>query len=234
MNQIEPDLLKILSSVDTPTVCNAIEVVQGQRGFNRFTKGTVLVANPNQPAICGFARTASIRGREPSPDDPADVRKKRMDYYRYMSEGPRPAIAVVQDLDFPNCIAGYWGEVNSTVHKGFKLSGALTNGTMRDLDDLAPDFQVLAGSIGPSHGFVHVVDFDNPIQVFEMDVRPGEFIHADKHGAVVIPQEVLPEIGEGIRQVHKSEQLVLAPAREDDFDFEKFEASWTAFEKART
>ena len=38
---IPENLLALLRSVDTPTVCNAIEVAQGKRGFNLFTRGTM-------------------------------------------------------------------------------------------------------------------------------------------------------------------------------------------------
>ncbi len=43
-------LFQILKQVDTPTVCNAIEVAQGKRGFNAFTRGTMLAADPAAPA----------------------------------------------------------------------------------------------------------------------------------------------------------------------------------------
>ena len=43
---IPDDLLELLRQVDTPTVCNAIEVAQGQRGFNRFTRGTMQHSKP--------------------------------------------------------------------------------------------------------------------------------------------------------------------------------------------
>ena len=59
------------------------------------------------------------------------------------------------------------------MHKGFGLSGALTNSVMRDLGDLPEGFPVLAGSIGPSHGFVHVLDFDQPVEVFGLNLKPG-------------------------------------------------------------
>ena len=52
-NVIPKDLLDLLRKVDTPTVCNAIEVVQGKRGFNRFTRGTMQHSKPGDPAIVG-------------------------------------------------------------------------------------------------------------------------------------------------------------------------------------
>jgi regulator of RNase E activity RraA len=179
--------------------------------------------------MVGYARTARILGSAP-PDDSADViKKRRMDYYRYMAEGPRPVIAVIEDVDFPDCVGAYWGEVNTEVHKGFGLSGALTNSVMPDLGDLPKNFTVLAGSIGPSHGFVHVVDFDQPIEVFGLTVKPDDLIHADRHGAVVIPENVLPTFIAAIEKLLSTEKLVLDPARAPGFNFEVFEEAWTAF-----
>lgn len=234
LRMIDDDLLALLSGADTPTVCNAIEVVEGRRGFTAFTRGTVLASHPSTPAMVGFAVTAKISGIAP-PSEPAPViRARRMDYYRMMAEAPKPAVAVIEDVDFPGCVGAYWGEINTEVHKGFGLAGALTNGVMRDLGDLPDGFPVVAGSIGPSHGFVHVVENATPVTVFGLTVAPGDLVHADRHGAVVIPPEVLPGLAAGIRKLRDTEGLVLVPARRPGFDFAAFEAAWTAFENART
>lgn len=233
MAELSPELVRLLRSVDTPTVCNAIEVAQGTRGFDRFTRRTVMPADPALPAMFGYARTARIRASRPSQDPPDEVRARRMAYYRYMAEGPLQRIAVIEDLDGDSAVGAYWGEVNTTVHKGLGIDGALTNGLMRDLGDLAPGFQVLAGGIGPSHAFVHVVEFDGPVDLFGLSVEPGEFVHADRHGALVIPDEVLSELPQAIAKMQQSERLVLDPARQPGFDYDAFEAAWTAFEKAR-
>ena len=231
---IDDDLLALLRGADTPTVCNAIEVVQGRRGFAAFTRGTMLASDPSAPAMVGYAVTAKISGLAP-PSDPAPaVRARRMAYYRMMAEAPRPAVAVIEDVDFPACVGAYWGEINTAVHKGLGLSGALTNGVMRDLGDLPEGFPVVAGSIGPSHGFVHVLENATPVTVFGLTVAPGDLVHADRHGALVIPPEVLPELAAGIVRLRRTEGLVLGPARQRGFDFAAFEAAWTAFENART
>lgn len=233
MSQLTASTLDVLQRVDTPTVCNAIELAQGKRGFDRFTKGTMLAAKPAMRAICGYARTARIRAVAPSADPPEILKQRRMDYYRYMAGSPRPAVCVVEDLDFPDCVGAYWGEINTAVHKGFGMDGALTNGVMRDLGDLEDGFQVVAGSVGPSHGFVHVVDIDTPVSLYGLTVSPGEFVHADRHGALVVPDDVLPEIAAAIEKLIKCEALILGPAREEGFSFEKFEQAWSNFERAR-
>ncbi len=228
------ELLALLKRVDTPTVCNAIEVAQGKRGFAAFTRGTMIASDPGAGAIVGFARTAKIAALEPPAEDAAVIRRRRMDYYRHMAEAPEPGLAVIEDLDWPNCIGAYWGEINTTVHKGFGLSGALTNGVMRDLGDLPDGFPVIAGSIGPSHGFVHVREIGTPVSVFGLTIRDGDLVHADRHGALVVPPEVVPDLAAAIEKLLVTEKIVLGPAREAGFDFARFQQAWAAFEAART
>ena len=226
-------LLNLLQSVDTPTVCNAIEVAQGKRGFNDFTRGTML-ASDTKGVIVGYAVTAQIAAIEPPTEAVSVIRERRMSYYKAMSENVKPSIAVVEDLDYPNCIGAFWGEVNTTIHKGFGMSGALTNGVMRDLGDMAEDFPVVAGSIGPSHGFVHVRTVNQPINVFGLDIKSGDLVHADRHGAVVVPIDVIDDLEASILKMQQTERLVLDPARKKGFDFDAFETAWNDFEKART
>ena len=226
-------LLNLLQSVDTPTVCNAIEVAQGKRGFNDFTRGTML-ASDEKGVIVGYAITAQIAAIEPPTEAVSVIRERRMSYYRAMSESVKPSIAVVEDLDYPNCIGAFWGEVNTTIHKGFGMSGALTNGVMRDLGDMAEGFPVVAGSIGPSHGFVHVRSVNQPINIFGMNIKSGDLVHADRHGAVVVPTDVIDDLETSILKMQQTERLVLDPARKKGFDFDAFETAWNDFEKART
>lgn len=231
---IPETLLALLRSVDTPTVCNAIEVVQGKRGFDGFTKGTMVHSKPGDPPTVGFARTATIAGLEP-PSEPAEVIKaRRMDYFRYMAAGPSPSVAVIEDADFPNCIAGWWGEVNVAVHKGLGMVGALTNGVVRDLDVLDEGFPVLAGSVGVSHGFVHVRSIGEPATIFGLSVNQGDLVHADRHGALVVPPEVVGGLEQAINTVIANESIVLGPAREPGFTIDRLEEAWARFEAART
>jgi len=234
MAKLDPKLLKLLRSVDTPTVCNAIEVAQGKRGFAQFTRGTMISSDPEAGAMVGYAKTAKIAAIDPPKENKDIIKERRMNYYRYMSEVDGPMVAVIEDVDYPDCIGAYWGEINTKVHKGFGLSGALTNGVMRDLGDLAEDFPVVAGSIGPSHGFVHVREIGTPVNIFGMTVTPGNLIHADRHGAVVIPNEVIPILKDSIHKLFASERLILDPAEKTEFSFDDFKRAWEDFEKSRT
>lgn len=230
---MDDNLLALLRRVDTPTVCNAIEVVQGRRGFSAFTRGTMVCTEPGV-SVVGYAVTAQIAALAPPQEAPDVIRARRMAYYRAMHDAPKPSVAVIEDLDYPNCIGAYWGEINTTLHKGFGMSGVLTNGVVRDLGDLPLGFPVIAGSIGPSHGFVHVRSLGQPVRVMGLEVRHGDLVHADRHGAVVVPQDVVPALANAVKKLQETERLILDPARAPGFDFDAFERAWATFEASRT
>jgi len=227
-------LLEKLCEVDTPTVCNAIEVAQKKRGFNRFTKGTMLHCRPGMPAMVGRARTARIAGLAPPTEEPQTIKARRLEYFRSMARGPGPTVAVIEDVDYPNCIAGWWGEVHVAVHKGLGMKGAVTNGVMRDLDVIDEGFPILAGSVGPSHGYVHVRDIGKPVSVMGVEVEEDDLVHADRHGAIVIPESVIPALEDAIDTVIANEAIILGPARTPGFTIEKLEEAWAEFELRRT
>ena len=227
-------LLNVLRSVDTPTVCNAIEAAQGKRGFNNFTKATMVASAPEEKSVVGYALTAKIVATSAPEESAESVKERRMAYYKYMAEGQRPSVAVIEDCDCPICVGAFWGEINTTVHKGFGVSGVVTNGVVRDLGDLPTGFPVIAGSIGPSHAFVHVREFGKPVSVFGLAVEEGDLVHADRHGALVIPSLVIPSLQHAIEKLIATERLVLDPAGKPDFDFDAFAEAWAAFEAART
>lgn len=234
MSNFEVEALKFFQQIDTPTICNAIEVAEGRRGFSGFTKQTMHSSLPAASPVVGFARTAKIAGAAPPTAAPEAIRTARMEYFRHMAGGPRPAVAVIEDSDGPNCVAAWWGEVHAAVHKGLGVVGAITNGVMRDLDDMDREFPVLAGSIGPSHAHCHVTAIGQPVNIFGLAVQDGDLIHADKHGAVVIPAERIAQLPGAIRKLQETEQIILQPAREPNFDIDRLEIAWAKFEQART
>ena len=228
-------LITRLQTCDTPTVCNAIEVAQDKRGFDGFTHRTVEWAGKPDERIVGFARTARIAGVMPSTDPLEDIRARRMAYFETMNDGSRPGIAVVEDMDGDAALGAWWGEVHAQVHKNvFRLCGAITNGVMRDLGDIPNGFPLLAGSVGPSHGFVHVRDVGTPVTVFGMHVAQGDLVHADRHGAVCIPADVLPQLDAALDRLFAAEAIVLDPLKEGAVNFETFKDLWSEFEKVRT
>ena len=212
--------LDALRSVDTPTICNALELVVPDRRALGFTTEPFFCADPALPPMVGYARTATIRAVEPSALSGADLRQQRSDYYSYVAEGAAPKISVIQDLDSQPGFGAFWGEVNSNIHKGLGCLGAITDGSYRDWDALAEGFQLLGGKVGPSHAHVHLVDWGGRINIFGMTVGHGDLIHADRHGAVVIPAAAARELPAAIDLMTRREKVILDACRDPDFDIE--------------
>src|SRR5204863_1116851 len=138
----------------------------------------------------GYAKTATIKTKDKVALGEGSYMAKRLDYLDYVAADPVPGIVVIEDLDGEDVGYGaFWGEVQSNVHKALGCLGTVTNGSIRDIPQIPAGFQMLAGSIGPSHAYVHVVEFGGAVNVHGMTARSGDLIHADRHGAVVVPVE---------------------------------------------
>ncbi len=222
MDQDRPteETLDALRRYDTPTICNALELVVPERRATGFTTQPLVCVDPALPPLVGFARTATIRAVEVSDSAPEELRAKRAAYYEYVAAGPRPTIALIQDLDPRPGFGAFWGEVNSNIHKGLGCLGAVTNGSFRDIDDLAAGFQILGGIVGPSHAHVHIVDFGGQVNICGMTVRDNDLVHADRHGAVVIPQSAAAALPDAVDLVARREKVILDACKDPDFDIE--------------
>jgi len=210
--------LAALRAFDTPTICNALELVLPVRRATGFTRRPLVAAFPELAPVVAFARTALIRSREPHPRSREEATKVRLAYYEHIAAEPLPSIAVIQDIDAPDGGFGaFWGEVQSNVHKGLGCAGVVTDGSVRDLDAMAPDFFVLAGSIMPSHAYVHLVDFGGTVSVAGMIVSPNDVIHADRHGAVVIPAETVKDLPGAVALLARREKVIIDAARAPGF-----------------
>ena len=220
MTDIDPAALAALRAWDTPTICNALELVAPHRRATGFTVEHLHCLDPSLEPIVGFARTGTIRAVEPSPLPADAVRAARAAYYEYVSSPPGPTVVVLQDLDSNPGFGAFWGEVNTAVHKGLGALGCVTNGSMRDIDDCAPGFQLLAGKVGPSHAHVHIVDFGGQVNVAGMTVGDGDIVHADRHGAVVVPREAVLEIPAAVDLLTRREAVILGVARGEGFDID--------------
>lgn len=223
---LEPALVAALTAVDTPTICNALEHVLGRRSGEGFTRRPVVAAPADMRAMLGYARTATIRAAAPPTLPPAELKALRLGYYRMVAAGGSHRIVVLQDTDDVPGIGAFWGEVNTAIHKGLGCAGVITNGSIRDLDFVAPGFQLLAGSVGPSHAHVHVTAIGVPVEVFGLAIEPGDLIHADRHGAVIIPPEALAELPRAIDFDRRREAPILAAARAPGFSVDKLIAAW--------
>src|SRR5512135_1799201 len=70
-------------------------------------------------------------------------------------------------------------------------------------------FQLFGLNPCVSHAYVRLVDFGKPVQLAGVEIRPGDLIHADKHGVCIIPPEIAPGLAEACREVERMERPLL-------------------------
>ena len=219
--------LEALRQWDTPTICNALEITNPERRARGFTRRPVVACFPEMKPLVAFARTALIRSREAHPRDRDSANKIRLGYYEHIAQQPLPSISVIQDIDAPDTGFGaFWGEVQTHVHAGLGCAGVITDGSVRDLDAMAPDFLVLAGSIMPSHAHVHLVEFGGTVSVFGMVVSANDIIHADRHGAVVIPPEAVDKIPAAVDLLTRREKVLIEASKQPGFSIERLRQAY--------
>ena len=79
-------------------------------------------------------------------------------------------------------------------------------------------FQFFARGPCVSHGYVRVETAGRPVTVGGLSVSPGDLIHADQHGVLLIPREVAAALPAAAERVITAEQSLLKWVRSSDFD----------------
>jgi regulator of RNase E activity RraA len=212
-----------LRSIDTPTVCNLIEIVTPHRRGFGYTVKHLFCPFPDLPPIVGYAKTGKIRSKDAASG--GGYMERRMDYLDYIAGDPQPAISVLEDLDDQVGYGAFWGEVQTNVHKALGVLGVVTNGSIRDIPMVAKGFQMLAGSIAPSHAFVRLEEFGVPVNVHGMAVESDDLIHADQHGAVVVPGDKVEEMMKAMEGLSAREAAIIGAALEPEGRLEKIKAA---------
>lgn len=211
------ELLK-LKRWNTPTIYN---------GWEQITKFDVArdAVNleethdfmPQMGPMVGYAVTLII---EPSNVEHRKQVRAWEDYREYVASQPGPKIAVVQDLDKPQVIGSFWGEVNANTHRALGCVGTITDGAIRDLDEMTgAGFKALARRLCVGHAFAMPVKWGCEVQVFGRNIVPGQLIHADKHGFLAVPAEDEARLLEAAAFMDANEcHTVIAAARQGASD----------------
>jgi regulator of RNase E activity RraA len=172
---------------NTPTIYNGWEqVTQGNAARDAFNLEETRDFMTQMGPMVGYAVTVviqpgSIEHREANPSGWSE-------YRHYVSQQPGPKIVIVQDLDKPATYGAFWGEVNSNIHRALGCVGTITDGAIRDVDEMTnAGFKAIARRLCVGHAYSHPVRWGGPVEVFGRRIEPGQLIHADKHGFLAIP-----------------------------------------------
>jgi 4-hydroxy-4-methyl-2-oxoglutarate aldolase len=224
MQALDPAVLDKLRTYNTPTICNAVEVFNVRPRHEGFMRPEVRCVFPQMGVMVGYAVTLKIQSVSPAPKG-GSLRPSA--HWQDIMKVPAPRVIVVQDLDEPAGLGSLWGEVNANMHKAMGCIGAVTNGSVRDLDEVEPlGFHFFASHIAVSHAYVHIVEVGTPVRVGGLTVKPGDLLHGDRHGITNIPLEIAARIPEGVKEVDTMERQIINYSQSPDFTVEGLTALW--------
>ncbi len=212
--------LEALRRYNTPTISNAIELFNVRPRHVGFLPHKVRCLLPELGAIIGYAVTSQTSATPPTGGESPDLLDG---YLKYVAAQPGPKIAVGQDIDDPAGLGAQFGEVTATIHQKLGCVGHITDGCPRDLDEVrALGFQLFGLNPCVSHAYVRLVDFGKPVHLAGVEIKPGDLIHADKHGVCIIPHEVAPRLALACAEVERIERPVLEICRSEHFSLEHY------------
>jgi 4-hydroxy-4-methyl-2-oxoglutarate aldolase len=215
-------VIEALRKITSPSVANAIETFTVRPRNQGYMSGELRALFPELGPLVGHAVTALIRA-EPAPVD--GHRASIFGYWDYIQTIPEPRVVVVHDLDEPRGQGSQWGEVQANIHKALGCAGVITDGAVRDLDEVRTlGFQFVAAHISVSHAYVHLVDFGLPVKVGGLWVTPGDLVHADQHGVVTIPPDLAPRIPDAVAKIETTERRIISLCQSREFSAERLKA----------
>jgi len=203
---------------NTPTIYNGWEQVTKRNpakdGINIEEAHDFM---PQMGPMIGYAVTLVI---EPSNKEHRAVNPNAGEEYRkYIASVPGPKIVVLQDLDKPQVLGSHWGEVNALMHRALGCVGTITDGAVRDVDEMADaGLKAIARRLCVGHAFVHPVRWGCEVEVFGTKISPGDLIHADKHGFLSIKPDEQDGLLDAARFMDTNECKTVIPAARDSFD----------------
>ena len=196
------------------TISNGLEPILTVDPLSLFNLEETRDFMPEMGPMVGYAMTVVISGGDPGArlDNPEAFAR----YREYLASEPGPKIVIVQDVDKPRCLGSIWGEVGANMARTLGCVGTITDGAIRDVDEMKnAGFKALARRLAVSHAHTWPLRWGCEVEVFGTRVLPGQLIHADKHGFIIIPEDCQERALEAARIMDDLEcDTVIASARE--------------------
>ncbi len=216
---LSDETLTKLREIDTPTASNAVESFGVRPRTLGHSDASIKCMFPEMGVALGYAVTFTTSEFAPGEER---TNASRIALYEAVSAAPKPCVLVQQDISLKPRSACLWGEIMSNLFSRLGAEGVVTNGVVRDLEAMREaGFRTWCGGMTVSRGDVRVVAVNTPVAVGGMAVTPGDLIHADVSGALVVPKEIAADVPEAAERVLAKEADLLAAIRAEDFSLEE-------------
>jgi len=162
--------------------------------------------------MIGYAVTAVITA-----DSSEGRRIQPPDWWEQIQKISGPKVVVIHDIDRP-VLGSFWGEVNSNIYKVLGCVGTVTDGSVRDLNEVKElGFHFFSSCISVSHAYVHLVEVNIPVKVGGIIVKPGDLVMGDQHGVISIPMEIARDVPKAAQLVEEWEKRIINFCKSKEF-----------------
>jgi 4-hydroxy-4-methyl-2-oxoglutarate aldolase len=210
--------IEYLKSVDTPTLSNAIELLQARPHHAGFTPLQIRCLFPELGRMCGFAVTAQV---ETVTDCDVFDANQFIELYRTVNASPKPAVIAFQEIGGHPDYAAHCGEVMSTIFKRLGAVGLVSDCAVRDIPEVrALGFQYFARGSVVSHANFRIARVGGPIHICGLVVRPGDILHGDENGLLAVPSGFDDQIAAKVDLVRSKEKKLMTWVQSEDFSVE--------------
>jgi 4-hydroxy-4-methyl-2-oxoglutarate aldolase len=221
VQQMGPADLEQLRRLSTCIVASAIEGFQVRLPNSGFTDSSIRCIFKNRLPLIGYAATARIRSKNP-PMVGHGYYYERTDWWNHILSIPAPRVVVIEDVDDRPGLGAFIGEVNANILLALGCLGLVTNGSVRDVDQVGlTRFQMFAGSVSVSHAYAHIFDFGGEVELGGLKVRPGDLMHGDRHGVQTVPLEIADKVPAAAHQIMHRREHLIGLCRATDFSIER-------------
>ena len=142
----------------------------------------------------------------------------RMDFWNYVATIPEPRVIVLQDVDHMPGVGAFVGEIHASIALALKCVGYVTNGAVRDLPAVkAIGFHLFSTCVAVSHAYAHLTEFGEPVEIGGLKIAPGDLLHGDRHGVLMIPPEAVAEIPQEAERILSEERELIRFCRSPQF-----------------
>jgi len=196
----------------TCATSNAIELFGIRPRNEGFMLPEIKCVFPELEGMIGYAVTGVI-----SASSPEGLRIQPPDWWEEILKIPEPRVVVLHDRDDP-VVGSFWGEVQCNIHKALGCVGTVTDGSVRDLDEVRErEFHFFSSCVSVSHAYVHLVEVGVPVKVGGLVVKPGDLIQGDKHGVISIPLEIARDVPKAAQLVEEWERTIINFCKSEEF-----------------
>jgi regulator of RNase E activity RraA len=215
MTSLTPQQIEALKAIDTPTICNAIELFNARGRVEGFLGMDIRCLLPELGTLVGYAITVTVDSTTPGVARSSQAWRAWM---TAMEKSPKPGVLVFKDIGPQLRKSAHMGEVMGTISRRLGVVGVVTDGGLRDILELKRlGIHCFAPGLVPSHGNPRLIEVNVPVCIDGVWISPGDLLHGDINGVTTIPLPIADKVAQAAYQIREKEAAAMAYYNGPDF-----------------